>query len=338
MIEAGGGVLSPFEPRHPAFPGQFLQRNGIVAALADAVVIVEAAGRSGALNTASWAADLGLPVLAFPGDVDRPKVAGCLALIRDGATLVRSPGDILADLGLAAPDVTLPKPPAPPADPLQAELLRALGAGEAPLDDLLAATGGRTAEVLGALTLLEVAGRVERRPGQRYAAAHLGEPPLRAADRPLVRYRLICVGRVREAYVAAAVDDFERRLRRIDPLEIVEVAASHGADPARAMREEAEAALKRIDPGDVVWLLERTGRAFSSVELSERLHALQVEGVSRLVLVIAGTYGAGEALAARANLQWSLSPLTLLHEWVRAIVLEQLYRAAKIARNEPYHH
>jgi 23S rRNA (pseudouridine1915-N3)-methyltransferase len=153
-----------------------------------------------------------------------------------------------------------------------------------------------------------------------------------------VRYRLICVGRVREAYVAAAVDDFERRLRRIDPLEIVEVAASHGADPARAVREEAEAALKRVEPSDVVWLLERTGRAFSSVELSERLHTLQVEGVSRLVLVIAGTYGAGEALAARANLQWSLSPLTLLHEWVRAIVLEQLYRAAKIARNEPYHH
>lgn len=170
MVEAGGGVLSPFEPRHPAFPGQFLQRNGIVAALADAVVIVEAAGRSGALNTASWAADLGLPVLAFPGDVDRPKVAGCLALIRDGATLVRSPADVLADLGLAAAEVRLPKPPAPPSDPLQAELLRALGAGEAPLDDLLDATGGRTAEVLGALTLLEVAGSIERRPGQRYAA------------------------------------------------------------------------------------------------------------------------------------------------------------------------
>ena len=88
-----------------------------------------------------------------------------------------------------------------------------------------------------------------------------------------MRYRLICVGRVREAYVAAAVDDFERRLRRIDPLEIVEVAASHGADPARAVREEAEAALKRVEPSDVVWLLERTGRAFSSVELSERLLA-----------------------------------------------------------------
>ena len=71
-----------------------------MAALADGVVVVEAAVRSGALNTASWAADRAIPVMAFPGDVGRPKVAGCLALIRDGATLVRDAADVLAQLGL----------------------------------------------------------------------------------------------------------------------------------------------------------------------------------------------------------------------------------------------
>jgi DNA processing protein len=100
MIAGGGAVVSPFAPDVPARPGQFLARNGVVAALADALVVVEAAGRSGALNTASWAADRAIPVMAFPGDVDRPKVAGCLALIRDGAVLVRGAGDVLAELGL----------------------------------------------------------------------------------------------------------------------------------------------------------------------------------------------------------------------------------------------
>ncbi len=85
-------------------------------------------------------------------------------------------------------------------------------------------------------------------------------------------------------------------------------------------------------------MLERTGEAMSSEELSRRIEALPHAGVARLTLVIAGTYGASGALLARADVRWSLSPLTLLHEWARALVLEQLYRAAKIARDEPYHH
>ena len=101
IIAGGGAVVSPYEPHVPARPHQFLARNGVVAALADALVVVEAAQRSGALNTASWAADRAIPVMAFPGDVDRPKVAGCLALIRDGALLVRDASDVLAQLGFA---------------------------------------------------------------------------------------------------------------------------------------------------------------------------------------------------------------------------------------------
>ncbi len=99
IVAGGGAVVSPYAPEVPARPHQFLARNGVVAALVDGVVVVEAAARSGALNTASWAADRGIPVMAVPGDVDRPKVAGCLALIRDGALLVRDAADVLAQLG-----------------------------------------------------------------------------------------------------------------------------------------------------------------------------------------------------------------------------------------------
>ena len=153
-----------------------------------------------------------------------------------------------------------------------------------------------------------------------------------------MRYRLLCVGKVREPYVAAAGDDFARRLRRYEALEIAEVAASRATEPERAVREETEAIGRRIEPGDVVWLLDREGTQMSSVDLARRLGALADGGTQRLVLVVAGTFGAGRALTDRANLRWSLSALTFLHEWARALVLEQLYRAAKIARNEPYHH
>jgi DNA processing protein len=97
---SGGAVVSPYAPEVVPQPWQFLARNGVIAALADAVVVVEAAARSGALNTAGHAADRSIPVLAFPGDVDRPKAAGCNALIRDGATLVRNADDVLAALPL----------------------------------------------------------------------------------------------------------------------------------------------------------------------------------------------------------------------------------------------
>jgi DNA processing protein len=102
IVAGGGAVVSPYAPNVPARPHQFLARNAVVAALADGVVVVEAAQRSGALNTAAWAADCGIPVMAFPGDVDRPKVAGCHALIRDGAVLVRDAADVLAELRLPA--------------------------------------------------------------------------------------------------------------------------------------------------------------------------------------------------------------------------------------------
>lgn len=149
---------------------------------------------------------------------------------------------------------------------------------------------------------------------------------------------MIAVGKVRERYVGEALADFRARLRPYHRLEEIEVRAADGGDPARAVRSESEAILKLLDPADHVWLLERTGESFTSEELARRIERLPHQGITRLTLVVAGTYGASDALIARADLRWSLSPLTFLHEWARALVLEQLYRAAKIARDEPYHH
>jgi DNA processing protein len=161
IIAGGGAVLSPYPPEHPAYPWQFLARNGIVAALADGVVVVEAAARSGALNTASWAADRGVPVMAFPGDVDRPKAAGCNVLIRDGATLIRDAADVLAQLGLAPVSPRAEsrgRPDRPPEDPILAHLT----AGPADADALIGSsklppvlTLARIGDLLAAGTIVE---------------------------------------------------------------------------------------------------------------------------------------------------------------------------------------
>ncbi len=167
IAACGGAVVSPFAPGVPAQPWQFLARNAVIAGLADAVVVVEAAARSGALNTAGHGADRGIPVLAFPGDVDRPKAAGCNALIRDGAILVRDAEDVLA----ALPAGVVPTPArrsrqcnnAPEADGDSAAarsifaLLRAGACDPGTLADRLALP---PAKLFPLLTELELSGRI----------------------------------------------------------------------------------------------------------------------------------------------------------------------------------
>jgi DNA protecting protein DprA len=165
IVASGGAVLSPFAPDEAARPWQFLERNAIVAALADAVVVVEAAERSGALSTANWAAQFGIDVLAYPADVDRPKSAGCNALIRDGATLVRGPDDVLEAIGFAPEDARASRSRADVAlgrPPLERRILAQLSAGPTHFDALVLAANAPIADVSAALVMLEIGGAIRR--------------------------------------------------------------------------------------------------------------------------------------------------------------------------------
>jgi DNA processing protein len=163
IVAAGGAVVSPFGPEVAPKPWMFLARNAVIAALADAVVVVEAAARSGALNTAGHAGDRAIPVLAFPGDVDRPKAAGCNALIRDGATLVRDAGDVLAAL---PGHVSLrPTPiggdvPRQSDSPTVRSIVAALADGARDAGTLADRLALPPAELLALLTELEIDGRI----------------------------------------------------------------------------------------------------------------------------------------------------------------------------------
>jgi 23S rRNA (pseudouridine1915-N3)-methyltransferase len=148
--------------------------------------------------------------------------------------------------------------------------------------------------------------------------------------------RIVTAGKLRDPAVAAIAAEFQKRLGAYHRLKITELRASSGSDPARAIREEGERILKAAGES-VLWLLDRNGTELTSEELSAKIIELEPRG-RPLTLAIGGTFGTSQSLRKRADFIWSLSKLTFLHEWARMLVLEQLYRAAKIARSEPYHH
>jgi DNA processing protein len=164
-IVAEGCVVAEMPPGFIPFKWSFPARNRIIAALAQATVVVEAAERSGSLITAEFAADLGREIGAVPGPVTSWRARGTNALLRDGATLVRDARDVLD----AVVGVEARRAPAPASglEPRLASLLRAVADGR----DTLAALAGTPDQAdgtLAALTELELLGCLRRAPGGRY--------------------------------------------------------------------------------------------------------------------------------------------------------------------------
>ncbi|MBV8280453.1 MAG: DNA-protecting protein DprA [Candidatus Eremiobacteraeota bacterium] len=178
IVERGGAVVSEFAPAQAARAFQFPMRNRIVAALAQATVVVEASTRSGALITARLADELGRSVFAIPGDVGRPTSAGTNALIADGVPLVTSAADIAALVGWRC---AIEQPRTSGAqDAVQSALLARLAEPQT-VDELAASSSATAAELSSQLVLLELRGLVERGPGGAYAAVRTGTAAKRGA-------------------------------------------------------------------------------------------------------------------------------------------------------------
>lgn len=163
IVANGGAVVSELAPDVEPTKGTFPRRNRVISGLSDAVVVVEAPARSGALITASWALEQGRECFIVPGSIDAPASTGCLAFLREfpeSARIVAGIPQLIDDLGLAdhlaRPGVTSDVAAAL-ADVGEAagRLGRELVLGRTTVDELVAATGWPVASVLAALTLLE---------------------------------------------------------------------------------------------------------------------------------------------------------------------------------------
>jgi DNA processing protein len=164
-IEEKGAVVSEFPLGTRALPHHFPRRNRVIAGWSRAVVVVEAAARSGALNTAHTAADEGRDVMAVPGHPSQPACEGTNRLLREGAVLVRDARDVAEELGVDVPSEV----PQPAADPLLGAFRRGAPVS---LDDLRARSGLETPELLARLSQLELRDEVRRLPGALFVRHH----------------------------------------------------------------------------------------------------------------------------------------------------------------------
>ena len=158
-IAERGLVVSENPPGMKAHQGAFPKRNRIIAALAPVTIVIEAGFRSGALNTASQALELGRVVAAVPGPIDSEQSRGSNQLLRDGAVLIAATDDALTLLGVSAPVDAREAIPVLPET--ERKVWDALDAGFAEMDSLPATTGLSMAECLASVTSLEILGLVE---------------------------------------------------------------------------------------------------------------------------------------------------------------------------------
>lgn len=154
-----------------------------------------------------------------------------------------------------------------------------------------------------------------------------------------MRVRLLAIGNKEQKWVEEGFQTYAKRFPPSYPFEFVEISAekrSKHSDIARIIEAEGMKLLNAVKPSHCLIALDVKGESWSTEKLAEKLKRLQTEG-KNLDLMIGGPDGLSESCLKKANMRWSLSPLTFPHPLVKILVVEQLYRAISILQNHPYH-
>jgi 23S rRNA (pseudouridine1915-N3)-methyltransferase len=153
-----------------------------------------------------------------------------------------------------------------------------------------------------------------------------------------VKIRVAAVGRLKEPHWRAAADEYLKRLRPYATVEMVEIADRDiGTDAARAIAAEGADLLRAVPPASYAVVLDAGGRQMSSEDLAGWLAERMLHGASDITFIVGGSAGLAPDVLARGDERLSLSRMTLPHQLARVVILEQVYRAFRIMRNEPYH-
>lgn len=158
-----------------------------------------------------------------------------------------------------------------------------------------------------------------------------------------MKITIITVGKLKEPFYREAVAEFEKRLHRYVGLEIIQVADEKTPDDPslpqkrQILEKEAERLQKYIRRDMYVIALALEGKMLDSVELSEKIRLLGVNGTAHLAFIIGGSLGLADTVLNQADLLLSFSKMTFPHQLMRVILLEQIYRSFRIIHGEPYH-
>lgn len=147
-------------------------------------------------------------------------------------------------------------------------------------------------------------------------------------------HTLLAVGSLKTGW---AQEGCKQYMGRLD-IDLIEVPASKQKDPLKQQSEECEALLSRLEKIEgEVWVLDETGKEYTSEAFAEALTGLKDQGIP-VTFVLGGAYGLNDAVRARADRLFALSTMTFPHELCRIVILEQIYRADQILKGSGYHH
>ena len=158
-----------------------------------------------------------------------------------------------------------------------------------------------------------------------------------------MRFYVICIGKLKDAYLRDGVAEFVKRMRPYGGINITELNESKigdkpsDADRKQVVIEEGERLLKNVPKNAYTVLLDVYGKTMSSEDLAKTVAKLEVDGVSDMAFIVGGAFGVSDELRRSVNYKLSFSPMTFTHQMVRLLLVEQIYRASKINPNEPYH-
>jgi len=153
--------------------------------------------------------------------------------------------------------------------------------------------------------------------------------------------RLLAIGKTDSTNLRQLIAEYEKRLKHYVKFEleiIPDIKNSKNLSENEQKEQEGQQMLKKLNTNDVLILLDENGKQYSSVEFSRYLQKKMNSGIKQLVFAIGGPYGFSDAVYQKAQGRVSLSKMTFSHQMVRLFVVEQIYRAFTILRNEPYHH
>lgn len=155
-----------------------------------------------------------------------------------------------------------------------------------------------------------------------------------------MKIKIIALGKIKEKYLKDGIDEFLKRLTPYASIEIVELSPIEVKDVNlidKVLESEAERILSNIKKDSFVITLEIWGKQLSSEEFAGKINDITNDGIAELVFVIGSSHGISPMVSARANFRLSISKMTFLHQFARLLLVEQIYRAFKILKNEIYH-
>lgn len=155
-----------------------------------------------------------------------------------------------------------------------------------------------------------------------------------------MKIKIIALGKIKEKFLYDGINEFLKRLTPYASVEIQEIMPIEVKDNNlinKILDEEAEKILSYIKKDSYVITLEILGKQLSSEEFAQRICDITNLGLSELIFVIGSSHGLSKKVSDRANFKLSISKMTFLHQFARLILVEQIYRAFKIIKNETYH-